>query len=250
VKPQHSDTGSTTDFEAQRRLESGPKSRAISRRINSIVALLAAIMLALLATGAGVVIFPSIKLVLVVEGVRSASLPAVTALASVQDERQLSMSYLEHPSAGTDALRQGRQATDQAVTSMRAATAPLLAQAPQPIVDTVNALNSGLDRLDRERHLIDRGGTDAAAVFAYFNSVLDAATTVFVSQSNAVPDSTTVQGAYTAVDAFRLTDQMERGAALVTSAMAAGQPHWTSSDHTFSRTRSRCTATSSPARRG
>lgn len=223
VNTHHSVTGPPKDFEAQARLESGARSRAISRRINAIVALLAAVMLVLLGAGAAVVIVPSLTLALVVDGVRSASLPAVTALASVQDERQLSMSYLEHPGTGTDALRQGRQATDQAVASMRAATAPLLAQAPQPIVDTVHALDTALDRLTQQRHLIDTGGTDTAGVFAYFNGVIDAATSVFVAQSNAPPDAVTVQGAYTSVAAFRLTEQMKRGAALVTAALAAGQ---------------------------
>lgn len=188
---------------------------------------------------AGVVLIPSITLVVmwmaassylvfdgfyareVASGVRDVSIPAVTALASAQKERQLSVAYLGKPSIGLRSLHDQQQKTDQALASMKTALNAIMQNAPDAVVERVRALNTSLDQLPRIRASIDTGGVDKTQAYAFYNTLLDSATSLFDTQARIVPDVTATQGGIAATSVFRAADLMSRAGSLITGGFAS-----------------------------
>ncbi|MCP3802518.1 nitrate- and nitrite sensing domain-containing protein [Allokutzneria sp. A3M-2-11 16] len=153
-------------------------------------------------------------------GVRNASLPAVSALASAQKERQLSMAYLGRKALGTAELRAQQQTTDDAVRVMRTEMTPLIKNAPPDVADGANQLLSVIDQLPGIRSRIEGGDATKENVYSIYNNLLDAGYRLFNVQARIVPDPYAVQGAMDALSFVRASDYMSRAGSLVTGAFA------------------------------
>lgn len=153
--------------------------------------------------------------------VRRVSIPAVTALASIQQERRLSVAYLGQPTKGVQELLVQRQQTDTGLAAMRTAANSALANAPASILTRWKALTDYLDRLAGVRSTIDARTVDAQRAYSFYNDLLDAATNLFDTQARVVPDVTATQGGIAATEVFRASDLMSRAGSVINSAFSS-----------------------------
>ncbi|MDX8032012.1 nitrate- and nitrite sensing domain-containing protein [Lentzea sp. BCCO 10_0856] len=181
------------------------------------------VLLAMWALFSSYTVFEGLYLQLVASGVRDASIPAVQSFASLQKERELSMTSLSKPGSSTSALVKQQQATDSDLTTMKAAFAELASQAPQEVVDGIGKLNGLLDQLPQQRAALEAGTASKPEIYRYYNSVLDAGAALFNTQARIVPDAETVQGALAAVQYFQAADSMSRAGSVAAGALAAGK---------------------------
>ncbi|MEV0806469.1 nitrate- and nitrite sensing domain-containing protein [Micromonospora sp. NPDC050200] len=158
----------------------------------------------------------------VAKGVRQVSIPAVPALASVQQERRLSIAYLARPATGIQGLLNQRQQTDEGLSEMRAAADSALANAPESIATSWKTFTEYLNQLPSVRSRIDSRTTDREAAYDFYNNLLDSATSLFDTQARIVPDVTAAQGGITATEAFRVSDLMSRTGSIIDGAFALG----------------------------
>jgi signal transduction histidine kinase len=158
----------------------------------------------------------------VASGVRQVSIPAVDGLASVEKERQLSMAYLAHSSVALQPLLTQQKLSDQGLTAMESAAGPVLAHAPQSIVDRMGTLTGFLGQLPNIRGRIDAGVASKTEVSTFYNNLLDAATDLFGTQARVVPDAAVVPGAIAATNIFHISDLMSRAGSLISGSLAAG----------------------------
>ena len=157
----------------------------------------------------------------VANGVREVSIPAVTGLSSVQQERRLSIAYLAQPSRGLQSLIDQRQQTDQRLSTLRTAANSALSLAPASIKTRWKALTDYLDQLPGIRSTIDSGTADRQHVYDFYNGLLDAATSLFDTQARVVPDVTATQGGIAATETFRASDVMSRAGSIITGAFGS-----------------------------
>jgi signal transduction histidine kinase len=159
----------------------------------------------------------------VASGVRSVSIPAVTGLASVEKERQLSMAYLAAPHVDLQPLLTQQKLSDQGLSSMQTAAGSVLAHAPQTLVDRFAALTRYIDQLPNIRGRIDAGVATTTEVSSFYNGLLDAATDLFGTQARVVPDAAVVPGAIAATNVFHISDLMSRAGSLIAGSLASGK---------------------------
>jgi signal transduction histidine kinase len=153
--------------------------------------------------------------------VRQVSIPAVTGLSSIQQERRLSVAHLAEPSTSTQQLIDQRRQTDVRLSSLRTVANSALSLAPASIKTRWKVLADDLDRLPGIRTMVDAGGADRQRVYDFYNGLLDAATDLFDTQARVVPDVTATQGGIAAVEIFRASDQMSRAGSIITGAFGS-----------------------------
>lgn len=158
----------------------------------------------------------------VASGVRQVSIPAVAGLASVEKERQLSIAYLAQPSVALQPLLAQQKQSDQGLTAMQTAAGPVLAHAPQSLVDRMTVLTGYIGQLATLRGRIDAGIATKTEVSALYNKLLDSATDLFGAQARVVPDASVVPGAIAATNLFHISDLMSRAGSIVSGALASG----------------------------
>ncbi|MEV1143299.1 nitrate- and nitrite sensing domain-containing protein [Micromonospora sp. NPDC049799] len=159
----------------------------------------------------------------VAKGVRDVSLPAVPALASVQQERRMSIAFLSRPSNDMQALLEQRASTDSGLAAMRAVADAGLGNAPDSIVNQWTVFVGYVDKLSGVRSTIDSRSGDEKEVYKFYNDLLDAATKLFDIQARIVPDVAAAQGGIVATDTFRVSDQMSRSGSTIDAAFASGK---------------------------
>ncbi|MFD9890291.1 nitrate- and nitrite sensing domain-containing protein [Amycolatopsis sp. NPDC059027] len=159
---------------------------------------------------------------LVAVSVREVSIPAVTALSSLQQERQAALRYLDNPAGGQSRLQAQQKSTDEKLDGLRAALDSAISTAPDEIATKVTALKRQFEQLPVLRSQVGFRSIDRAQVNGYYNGVLDTAANLFDTQARVVPDATAVQGAISATSVFRAGDLMSRETSLVSSAFTAG----------------------------
>jgi signal transduction histidine kinase len=159
---------------------------------------------------------------LVAGSVREVSIPALTALSSIQQERQLALQYLDSTTAGLPQLQDQQKKTDEKLSALRTVFASAIASAPDEIATKMTALKDQLDQLPVVRSQINFRSIVKTQVNDFYNGVLDTASNLFDTQARVVPDATAVQGAISAVSVFRASDMMSRETSVVGSAFAAG----------------------------
>ncbi|MFC6021989.1 nitrate- and nitrite sensing domain-containing protein [Plantactinospora solaniradicis] len=169
----------------------------------------------------GYLVFQGFYTSAVAKSVRSVSIPAVAALTSIQQERRLSISHLAQRSGDLQGLVDQRKVTDERLSRLRAVATEALGNAPDSIVTRWRALSAYLDQLPSVRGTVDSRSIDGQRTFAFYNDLLDAATTLFDTQARVVPDVTATQGGITATDAFRASDLMSRAASRIDGAFGA-----------------------------
>lgn len=183
---------------------------SIRRRILSLVLVPSAVLALLVIVGAGDLVFQSFYNREIAVSVQQVSLPAVDALTSIEEERQLSVSLLTaSPQSATPLVAQ-RRITDKRLALMRSRMASALALAPQEIKSRVSNLTGYLDKLPTVRRQVDARTISSADAFAFYNATLDSATRLFNTQARIVPDPTATRGGITATNIYRIADQMSR----------------------------------------
>jgi signal transduction histidine kinase len=157
----------------------------------------------------------------VANGVRQVSIPAVTGLSSIQQERRLSVAYVAKPSTGLQDLIEQRRETDRRLSTLRDAATSALSLAPESIKTRWKALTDFLDQLPGTRSTIDSGTADRQKVYDFYNGLLDAATSLFDTQARVVPDVTATQGGIAATEIFHASDLMSRAGSIITGAFGS-----------------------------
>ncbi|GAB3981854.1 nitrate- and nitrite sensing domain-containing protein [Plantactinospora veratri] len=169
----------------------------------------------------GYLVFQGFYTRAVADSVRSVSIPAVSALTSIMQERRLSITHLAQRSGDLQPLVDQRKLTDDRLSELRAVATEALGNAPDSIVTRWQALTEFLDQLPSVRSTVDSRSIDGQRAFSFYNNLLDAATTLFDTQARVVPDVTATQGGITATDAFRASDLMSRAASRMDGAFGA-----------------------------
>ncbi|WP_033290955.1 sensor histidine kinase [Amycolatopsis jejuensis] len=196
--------------------------KSIRKRLTRTVLIPSVTLLVLWAVLATAFFINGLYVRLVAVSVREVSIPAVTTLSSLQQERQLALQYLDSPGGGSQQLQQQQQDTDGKLKGLQEAFASTISSAPDEIASKVTALKAQLDQLPVLRSQVTFRSINRAQVNGYYNGVLDSAATLFDTQARIVPDATAVQGAISATSVFRASDMMSRETSLVSSAFAGG----------------------------
>jgi hypothetical protein len=183
--------------------------------VPSVVALL------LWFTASGYLVFQGFYNRTVAITVRDVSIPAVTALSSIQQERRLSIAFLARPTGDLKPLLDQRQQTDRELEKLRAVADDSLAAAPGSIQQRWRTLAGYLDQLPDTRSGVDAQSTSGEQTSLFYNDLLDAATNLFNDQARIVPDAVAAQGGITATELFRASDLMSRAASTMDGAFAA-----------------------------
>ncbi|MFC6088748.1 nitrate- and nitrite sensing domain-containing protein [Saccharothrix lopnurensis] len=197
--------------------------KTIRSRLTGVVVVPSIVLLIMWALFSSYTVFDGFYLRAVAQGVRDASIPAVQTFAAIQKERELSMTALALPDAGTSDLEAQQQDTDRAVDDMRAAFTELASQAPPEIVERIDALNVLVDQLPQRRSALAAGRASKTEIYTYYNSLLDAGDALFSVQARVVPDAESMKGAITASEYFKASDWMSRATSLASGALAAGR---------------------------
>ena len=158
----------------------------------------------------------------VANSVRQVSIPAVSALSSIQQERRLSIAYLARPSNGLTTLLDQRRQTDTRLAELRAVAGSALGNAPDSILTGWKNLSGFLDQLPSIRSAIDARSSTGPRAYAFYNELLDSATQLFDTQARVVPDVKATQGGLLATDMFRASDLMSRAGSMMDGAFASG----------------------------
>ncbi|MGI5211746.1 nitrate- and nitrite sensing domain-containing protein [Plantactinospora sp. CA-290183] len=154
----------------------------------------------------------------VANGVRQVSIPAVPALASVQQERRLSIAYLAQPSRGLQGLLEQRQQTDRQLSALRTVADEALGNAPDSIVGRWETLAGYLDQIPSTRSTVDARSASGQNIYDFYNRLLDAATSLFDTQARVVPDVTATKGGIAGIETFRASDLMSRAGSTIDGA--------------------------------
>lgn len=194
--------------------------KSIRKRLTGTV-LIPSIALILMWTGVSAYfVIEAVYVRTVASSVQDVSLPAVTALGSLQQERQLSLVYLERPQVGLRDLQAQQQEIDRPLTELRGAMDGVRDLVPDEIAQRMRELEGQLDRLPAIRAEINLRTVPVAEVNDYYNNLIDTAAGLFEAQARIVPDAKATQGGIGATDIFRAADQMSRAASLASSAYA------------------------------
>ncbi|MFC7530965.1 nitrate- and nitrite sensing domain-containing protein [Actinoplanes sp. GCM10030250] len=197
------------------------RQQSIKRRVVRLVLIPSVVALLLWFTASGYLVFQGFYNRTVAITVRQVSIPAVTALSSIQQERRLSIAYLARPSRDLKPLLDQRQQTDGQLTKLREVADSELSAAPDSIQDRWRTLSGYLDQLPSTRSAIDARSTTDERAYTFYNELLDAATSLFDNQARIVPDAVAAQGGITATELFRASDLMSRAASTMDGAFAA-----------------------------
>ena len=200
--------------------DSSKDDKSIRSRLVGAVLIPSITLIVLWTVGAAYLVFDAFYVKAVVSSVRDISIPAVTGLVSAEKERQLGMAYLGKPTGTTD-LHNQEQQTDQSFAAMRTASEAVLSSAPPEVGASAQKLYASIDQLPKIRAQIDTKSIDKAEVYTFYNTLLDNASSLFDTQGRILPVVSVALDGATTTEVFRATDQMSRGAALVSAGFAA-----------------------------
>jgi signal transduction histidine kinase len=199
-----------------------PYDKSIRKRLTRTVLIPSVTLLVLWIAVSSYFFVNGVYVRLVAVSVRDVSIPAVTALSALQQERQAALQFLDSPGAGIDQLQQQRKSTDDKLKGLQDAFASTISSAPDAIAAKVIALKGQLDQLPVLRSQVGFRSIERAQVNSFYNGVLDSAADLFDTQARIVPDATAVQGAIGATSLFRASDLMSRETSLVSTALTSG----------------------------
>ncbi|MBF9131720.1 nitrate- and nitrite sensing domain-containing protein, partial [Plantactinospora sp. S1510] len=219
----HASRQPDSDNRNQSTTSSGRRGRqqSIKRRVIRLVLIPGVVALVLWLVASGYLVFQGFYNRTVANGVRNVSIPAVPALASVQQERRLSVAYLAQPSRDLQSLIEQRRQTDERLTALRSAANSALANAPESITTRWQTLTDSLDKMPSVRSTIDSRSVSGQQIYDFYNNLLDAATNLFDTQARIVPDVTAAQGGIAATEAFRASDLMSRAGSTIDGALGS-----------------------------
>ncbi|MCE7011126.1 nitrate- and nitrite sensing domain-containing protein [Kibdelosporangium philippinense] len=202
--------------------ESGkPYDKSIRKRLTRTVLIPSVTLLVLWIAVSSYFFINGLYVRLVAASVREVSIPAATALAAFQRERQIALQYLDNPALGQSSMQEQQKATDEKLVALRSAFDATISNAPDEIATKVNTLKAQFEQLPVVRSQINFRSIDRGKVNDYYNEVLDTASDLFDTQARIVPDAQAAQGGITATSTFRAGDLMSRETSLVLTAFAA-----------------------------
>ncbi|GLY96635.1 nitrate- and nitrite sensing domain-containing protein [Actinoplanes sp. NBRC 103695] len=196
--------------------------QSIKRRVIRLVLIPGAAAMVLWLVASGYLVFNGFYERAVAVGVRQVSIPAVTALVSIQRERRMSIAYVTRPTSDMRQLIEQRRLTDDQLATLRDTAEPILASAPGSIAVKWSALSDKLEGMPGIRSTIDSGSAGRQQVYDFYNGVLDAATALFDTQARAVRSAAATQGGIAATDAFEASDLMSRSGSIISGSLGAG----------------------------
>ncbi|WP_307849763.1 nitrate- and nitrite sensing domain-containing protein [Qaidamihabitans albus] len=194
--------------------------KSIRKRLTGTVLIPSIALLAMWTAVSTYFVIEAVYVRAVASSVQDVSIPAVTSLGAIQQERQLSLVYLERPEVGLRDLQAQQQEIDRSLTDLREAMGPVKELVPDEIATRMQALEDSLDRLPVLRAEINLRTISTAQVNDFYNELIDTAAGLFDAQARMVPDVTATQGGIGATEIFRAADQMSRAASLASSAYA------------------------------
>ncbi|GAB3502192.1 sensor histidine kinase [Amycolatopsis cihanbeyliensis] len=200
-----------------------PYDKSIRKRLTRTVLIPSVTLLVLWTAVSSYFFINGLYVRLVADSVRQVSIPAATALAAFQEERQIALQYLDNPSTGQSGLQEQQAATDERLEALQTAFDATISSAPDQIATKVNALKSHFEQLPVVRSQINFRSIDRTQVNNYYNGVLDTASNLFDTQARIVPEAEAAHGGITATAVFRAGDMMSRETSLVSTAFADGQ---------------------------
>ena len=200
-----------------------PYDKSIRKRLTRTVLIPSVTLLVLWTAVSSYFFFNGLYVRLVAASVREVSIPAATALAAFQEERQIALRYLDNPGQGQSQLQAQQKETDEKLAKLQDAFSSTISSAPDEIASKVDALRSQFEQLPVVRSQINFRSIDRTQVNNYYNGVLDTATNLFDTQARIVPDAQAAHGGVTATSVFRAGDMMSREASLVSTAFASGE---------------------------
>ncbi|WP_106188904.1 sensor histidine kinase [Umezawaea tangerina] len=196
--------------------------KTIRTRLTGVVVVPSVVLLLMWALFSSYTVFDGFYQRAVAQGVKDASIPAVQTFAAIQRERELTMTSLSQPGSSAD-LRAQQARTDEGLGVMRSAFATLSGSAPQQVVDGINNMNGLLSQLPNRRAQVEAGKTPKREIYDYYNSLLDAAHTLFTTQARIVPDPVAVQGGLASTQYFQAADWMSRATSIASGSLAANE---------------------------
>ncbi|GAA1313308.1 sensor histidine kinase [Pseudonocardia xinjiangensis] len=203
--------------------ESGrPYDKSIRQRLTRTVLIPSLTLLVLLGVVSSYFFITGFYVRAVAASVREVSIPAVAALAALQEERQLALQYLDNPAPVQSQLPAAQRVTDERLAALEAAFDATISSAPEEIASQVTALRGQFEQLPVLRSQIILRSIDQTQVSTYYDGVLDAAANLFDTQARVVPDAQAALGGVTATSVFRATEMMSRESSLVAAAFASG----------------------------
>jgi signal transduction histidine kinase len=197
------------------------RQESIKHRVIRLVLIPSAAALAISLAASAYLVFNGFYNRAVANSVREVSIPAVAALASIQQERRLSVIYLTQPSRGISGLLAQREQTGQRLGRLETVAESALRLAPESITSRWDRLTSYLDRLPTIRSTVDSRSGSLRDVTAFYDQLLAAATDLFDTQARVVPDVNAAQGGLTATDVFRVSDAMSRAGSIIDGALGS-----------------------------
>jgi len=147
------------------------RQRSIKRRVVRLVLIPGVVALLLWFGASGYLVFQGFYNRAVANSVRQVSIPAVSALSSIQQERRLSITYLSRPSnGGLTAMLDRRRQTDQQLGALRAVADGALGNAPESIRTRWRTLTGHLDELPNTRSAIDARSVSGQRAYAFYKN--------------------------------------------------------------------------------
>jgi hypothetical protein len=107
--------------------------KSIRKRLTRTVLIPSITLLVLWLAVSGYFVFSGLYSKLVADSVRQVSIPAVSALSSVQSERQVAVEFLDNSGAGQADLLARQQQTDQKLAELQTVFGPAIESAPAEI---------------------------------------------------------------------------------------------------------------------
>lgn len=195
--------------------------KSIRKRLTRTVLIPSITLLVLWVAGSAYFVFNGLYSKLVADSVRQVSIPAVSALGSIQQERQTGLEFADN-AIGVDVLQASHQETDRKLAELMPVFGPAIESAPEQIAVRMRELKASFDRLPVVRSQIGFRSVSKAQVNDFYNGIMDTASRLFDVQARIVPDEVAVQGALTGLAVFRSSDTLARESTLIASALASG----------------------------
>lgn len=184
--------------------------------VPSIALLLAGVALA------GYLLYTAIAARTFITKVHDSATIAVQFFASVQQERQLTLTELATHGSVRQQLEQTRAKTDATGAGQAQNLQGLYDQAPARVQASIQRTAANLAQLPGFRDRVDAGQVSLLDAYTFYNQILDTYTDGLLGVAEGTPDAETAYLRATAMPLFVAADQMARSVALAAGGFANG----------------------------
>ncbi|WP_433272907.1 nitrate- and nitrite sensing domain-containing protein [Actinosynnema sp. CS-041913] len=198
--------------------------KTIRSRLTGVVVVPSVVLLVMWLAFSSYTVFDGFYTRAVAVSVKDASIPAVNAFVAIQRERQLAMTALSQKNPDLGDLHEQQRVVDDTTNAMRSAFDAVSGNAPDEVNAKITELNVLLGELPQRRAGVESGKVDKNEIYRYYNSVVDAGTTLFGTQARVVPDVVASLGGLNATELFRAADWMSRASSVASGALTSGSP--------------------------